>query len=94
METIAKKLHTGRSRNDQVGADIRLYLRSQIHTICALLRDFQKALLTHAETHIETLIPGYTHLQRAQPLSLAHLCWPMWIWPSETTSVWGMWLNG
>ncbi|MBT9311340.1 argininosuccinate lyase [Leptothoe kymatousa] len=69
---LGKKLHTGRSRNDQVGTDTRLYLRSQIHTIQTLLRDFQKALLTHAATHVETLIPGYTHLQRAQPLSLAH----------------------
>ncbi len=69
---LGKKLHTGRSRNDQVGTDIRLYLRSHIRTIRTLLRDFQKALLTHAEIHVETLIPGYTHLQRAQPLSLAH----------------------
>ena len=69
---LGKKLHTGRSRNDQVGTDIRLYLRSHIHRIRILLRDFQKALLTHAETHVDTLIPGYTHLQRAQPLSLAH----------------------
>ncbi|MGD1951462.1 MAG: argininosuccinate lyase [Leptolyngbyaceae cyanobacterium] len=69
---LGKKLHTGRSRNDQVGTDIRLYLRSQIHTIRTLLRDFQKALLAHAAVHVETLIPGYTHLQRAQPLSLAH----------------------
>ena len=69
---LGKKLHTGRSRNDQVGTDTRLYLRSQIQTLRTLLRDFQKALLVHAEHHVETLIPGYTHLQRAQPLSLAH----------------------
>lgn len=69
---LGKKLHTGRSRNDQVGTDIRLYLRSHIHTLRTLLRDFQKALLIHAAAHVETLIPGYTHLQRAQPLSLAH----------------------
>ena len=69
---LGKKLHTGRSRNDQVGTDTRLYLRSQIYTIQTLLRDFQKALLAHAVNHVETLIPGYTHLQRAQPLSLAH----------------------
>ncbi|MEM8640183.1 MAG: argininosuccinate lyase [Cyanobacteria bacterium P01_G01_bin.54] len=69
---VGKKLHTGRSRNDQVGTDIRLYLRVQIHTIREQLRQFQTVLLDHAETHVETLIPGYTHLQRAQPLSLAH----------------------
>ena len=69
---LGKKLHTGRSRNDQVGTDIRLYLRSQIQTLRTLLKDFQTALLAHAADHVETLIPGYTHLQRAQPLSLAH----------------------
>lgn len=69
---VGKKLHTARSRNDQVGTDIRLYLRDQITQIRSLLKDFQKALIDHAEPNIETLIPGYTHLQRAQPLSLAH----------------------
>ena len=69
---VGKKLHTARSRNDQVGTDIRLYLRDQIQQIQELLRQWQQALLTHAENHIETLIPGYTHLQRAQPISLAH----------------------
>lgn len=67
-----KKLHTGRSRNDQVGTDTRLYLREQIKEIRAQLRQWQEALLHHAENNVETLIPGYTHLQRAQPLSLAH----------------------
>ncbi|NEP05599.1 MAG: argininosuccinate lyase, partial [Okeania sp. SIO4D6] len=69
---IGKKLHTARSRNDQVGTDTRLYLRSEIQQIRALLRNFQSSLLGLAESNIETLIPGYTHLQRAQPLSLAH----------------------
>ncbi|MGH2414038.1 MAG: argininosuccinate lyase, partial [Microcystaceae cyanobacterium] len=69
---VGKKLHTARSRNDQVGTDIRLYLRDQIDRIRHRVRSFQQVLLTQAETHIETLIPGYTHLQRAQPLSLAH----------------------
>ncbi|MFM7324770.1 MAG: lyase family protein, partial [Nodosilinea sp.] len=67
-----KKLHTARSRNDQVGTDIRLYLRSQILALQDQLRQYQRALLTIAQDHVETLIPGYTHLQRAQPLSLAH----------------------
>jgi argininosuccinate lyase len=69
---IGKKLHTARSRNDQVGTDTRLYLRDQIQQIQAKLREFQQVLLDLAEQHVETLIPGYTHLQRAQPLSLAH----------------------
>jgi argininosuccinate lyase len=69
---VGKKLHTGRSRNDQVGTDIRLYLRSEIKEIRVYLREFQTILLNLAENNIETLIPGYTHLQRAQPLSLAH----------------------
>jgi argininosuccinate lyase len=69
---VGKKLHTGRSRNDQVGTDTRLYLREQITRICKQLRNFQDVLLNLAEQHVETLIPGYTHLQRAQPLSLAH----------------------
>jgi argininosuccinate lyase len=67
-----KKLHTGRSRNDQIGTDIRLYLRDQIHQIRHQLRQFQQALVNLAQDHIQTLIPGYTHLQRAQPVSLAH----------------------
>lgn len=69
---VGKKLHTARSRNDQVGTDIRLYLRDKINQIRQDLREFQKVLLELAEKNVETLIPGYTHLQRAQPLSLAH----------------------
>jgi argininosuccinate lyase len=67
-----KKLHTARSRNDQVGTDIRLYLRDQIGNIQGQLREFQGVLVDLAEKHLETPIPGYTHLQRAQPVSLAH----------------------
>jgi len=69
---VGKKLHTARSRNDQVGTDTRLYLRDRVKSIQGQLREFQAALLAHAEQHVETPIPGYTHLQRAQPLSLAH----------------------
>jgi len=69
---VGKKLHTARSRNDQVGTDTRLYLRDQIDHIRTALRQFQGVLLDIAEQNVETLIPGYTHLQRAQPLSLAH----------------------
>ncbi len=69
---IGKKLHTARSRNDQVGTDTRLYLRDQITQIRIQIRQFQQVLVNLASTNIETLIPGYTHLQRAQPVSLAH----------------------
>jgi argininosuccinate lyase len=69
---VGKKLHTARSRNDQVGTDTRLYLRAQIDIIRQQLRDWQQVLLDLAKENVETLIPGYTHLQRAQPISLAH----------------------
>ncbi|MGB7084657.1 MAG: argininosuccinate lyase [Phormidesmis sp.] len=69
---VGKKLHTARSRNDQVGTDLRLYLRDQIVHIREQLKAFQRVLVALAQQNIETLIPGYTHLQRAQPLSLAH----------------------
>ena len=69
---LGKKLHTGRSRNDQVGTDIRLWLRRRIDAIDGALLRLQRALLAQAERHADTLIPGYTHLQRAQPLCLAH----------------------
>ncbi len=66
------KLHTARSRNDQVALDIKLYLREQIKIILGQMWNFQKVLLDKASKHIETLMPGYTHLQRAQPISFAH----------------------
>ncbi|MFM7652983.1 MAG: argininosuccinate lyase, partial [Vulcanococcus sp.] len=69
---LGKKLHTGRSRNDQVGTDLRLWLRRRLDAIEAALERFQKALLEQALRHADCLIPGYTHLQRAQPLCLAH----------------------
>ncbi len=69
---VGKKLHTARSRNDQVGTDTRLYLRDKINQIKQHIRAFQTVLVDLAEQHVETLIPGYTHLQRAQPVSLAH----------------------
>jgi len=67
-----KKLHTGRSRNDQVGTDIRLWLRKEIDKLDILLFELQKSFFNLAKSNIYTLIPGYTHMQRAQPLSLAH----------------------
>ncbi|HEY9657052.1 MAG TPA: lyase family protein, partial [Allocoleopsis sp.] len=69
---VGKKLHTARSRNDQVGTDTRLYLRDQINQIRQQLCEFQAVMLDLAERYEDTMIPGYTHLQRAQPLSLAH----------------------
>ena len=75
---VGKKLHTARSRNDQVGTDLRLYLRDKITHLRANLRHYQQALLNLAENHIDTLIPGYTHLQRAQPISLAHHLLAYW----------------
>ncbi len=72
LGSVAKKLHTGRSRNDQVGTDLRLWLRRQIDEFDLELVRFQNALLLQAEAHRQTLIPGYTHLQRAQPVCLAH----------------------
>ena len=72
-----KRLHTGRSRNDQVATDIRLYLREAIDTIIALLRDFQRGLLQLAEREADTIMPGFTHLQVAQPVTFGHhmLAW-------------------
>ena len=67
-----KRLHTGRSRNDQVALDIRMYLTDQIDHIVSLAADFIAALCDTAKGHLETVMPGYTHLQRAQPITLAH----------------------
>ena len=67
-----KRLHTARSRNDQVAVDIRLYLKEEIDTISQLLATLKDALYTLADKHQDTVMPGYTHLQRAQPVTLAH----------------------
>jgi argininosuccinate lyase len=67
-----KRLHTGRSRNDQVATDIRLYLRSSIDDIIGLLKALQTSLLDLAQPHTHTIMPGFTHLQVAQPVSFAH----------------------
>ncbi len=72
---IAGKLHTGRSRNDQVATDMRLYLRSEIDAIDGFLTGFLGTLAERAEAEIKVLMPGYTHLQRAQPIRWSHfLC--------------------
>ena len=67
-----KRLHTGRSRNDQVATDIRLWLRDTIDAIDGLLRSYQSALLDLAERHADTPLPGFTHLQVAQPVTFGH----------------------
>ncbi|OQW81074.1 MAG: argininosuccinate lyase [Nitrosomonas sp.] len=67
-----KRLHTGRSRNDQVATDIRLFLRAAIDEIVDLIKAMQQALLSLAEQHIHTIMPGFTHLQVAQPVSFGH----------------------
>ncbi len=66
------KLHTARSRNDQVALDLRLYLRDEIETLCGLVRGLQTALSGLAARHEKDVMPGYTHLQRAQPVFIAH----------------------
>jgi argininosuccinate lyase len=67
-----KRLHTGRSRNDQVATDVRLWLRGEIDALAVLLADMQRALVDVAERHTDTVMPGFTHLQVAQPVSFAH----------------------
>ena len=67
-----KKLHTARSRNDQVAVDIRLYLKSEAEEILRLLQTLLDAILHQAKQHKESIMPGYTHLQRAQPITFAH----------------------
>ncbi|MBP3040377.1 argininosuccinate lyase [Bacillaceae bacterium Marseille-Q3522] len=69
---VGGKLHTGRSRNDQVATDMHLYLRGKVEEIIDHIKEMQSVLLEKAEEHVETIMPGYTHLQRAQPISFAH----------------------
>ncbi len=69
---VGGKLHTGRSRNDQIATDMHLFLKKRVEEVIGLIEEFQGAIVKQAEDHIETMIPGYTHLQRAQPISFAH----------------------
>ncbi|MCM3596523.1 argininosuccinate lyase [Metabacillus idriensis] len=69
---VGGKLHTGRSRNDQVATDMHLYLKNHVKEITQLITSFQQTLLEKAKENVETILPGYTHLQRAQPISFAH----------------------
>ena len=67
-----RKLHTARSRNDQVALDLRLYLRDELAEVIALVGELRRTLVALAHRHLDTVMPGYTHLQRAQPITLAH----------------------
>src|SRR5438874_9493415 len=67
-----KRLHTGRSRNDQVATDLRLWLRGEIDGVAPLLREMQRSMVDVAARHVDTILPGFTHLQVAQPVSFAH----------------------
>jgi argininosuccinate lyase len=69
---VGEKLHTGRSRNDQVALDVRLYIRDRVAYITDLIKETQSALVRLAERNFDLIMPGYTHLQRAQPVLLAH----------------------
>ena len=80
--STAGKLHTGRSRNDQVATDFRLWMLQAIPKLDSALKDLQSALVEQAEKSGETIMPGYTHLQRAQPILLAHW-WLSHYWPLQ-----------
>ncbi|MGD9426379.1 argininosuccinate lyase [Pantoea sp. NSTU24] len=71
---LGKKLHTGRSRNDQVATDLKLWCKMQIEALLGATRDLQQALVVTAEANQDAVMPGYTHLQRAQPVTFAHWC--------------------
>jgi argininosuccinate lyase len=76
---VAGKLHTGRSRNDQIATDTRLFVRDAISNLQALVSNLQRAMIEKAEQHLDVLMPGYTHLQRAQPILFSH--WLMsYVW--------------
>ena len=79
---LAGKLHTGRSRNDQVATDFRLWLLDHTPRLDAALANLQNVLILRAETDIDTILPGYTHLQRAQPILLSHW-WLSHFWPLQ-----------
>jgi len=69
---VGKKLHTGRSRNDQVALDIRLYMRDELVVVDELIVNLQEVILDMASEHLDTIMPSYTHLQKAQPITLSH----------------------
>lgn len=74
VDDLGKKLHTGRSRNDQVATDLKLWCKAQVVELAAALHHLQQALVATAEANQDAVMPGYTHLQRAQPVTFAHWC--------------------
>ncbi|MBQ3458207.1 MAG: argininosuccinate lyase, partial [Synergistaceae bacterium] len=77
IEPLGAKLHTARSRNDQVATTTRLYLRKRLEALSGDLRELLSVLVSNAEKHINVIIPGYTHMQQAQPISMGHY-WLAW----------------
>ncbi len=77
IEPLGAKLHTGRSRNDQVATTTKIYLRKRLHSLKDDLRNLLRAFLNASERHIDIIIPGYTHMQQAQPISMGHY-WLSW----------------
>lgn len=91
---VGKKLHTGRSRNDQVAVDVRMYLRHEIENTHHLLLELMKTVVDIAEEHKETILPGYTHLQRRSRSALPIICWPMRKCSNGTSPDWKTAGNG
>ena len=85
-----KRLHTARSRNDQVALDFRLFVKEEIPVITGMLLALEKALIHQAEENLDAIMPGYTHLQRAQPITFAHamMAYSCWALPSPWTTPW------
>ena len=82
--SLAGKLHTGRSRNDQVATDTRLWLMAEMDEILIILKDLIKTTVKRAEAEIDVLMPGYTHLQKAQPIRWSHYLLSFaWLWNSD-----------
>ena len=82
--SLAGKLHTGRSRNDQVATDIRLWLKEAVTEISTILRDLIQTSVKRAESEVGVLMPGYTHLQKAQPIRWSHYLLSFaWMWKSD-----------
>ena len=82
--SVAGKLHTGRSRNDQVATDIRLWLKEEVTEISKILKDLISTCVKRAESEIDVLMPGYTHLQKAQPIRWSHYLMSFaWLWKSD-----------
>ena len=74
MGNLGKKLHTGRSRNDQVALDIKMWCKQRVVELQESVRNLQRHLVQTAENTQDAVMPGYTHLQRAQPITFAHWC--------------------